>query len=257
MLKLTALILSILLLSSPAWAETWCDDVNMIGGYTFKNDTDKLADCSVAGNTLTIRDNPSYSTSSGKYDGAYTYDGNDATRNDDISSDVDGTIGSLVFWEKRITKNAWCGIVDIYESEDNLIRTYEHDDGRVYTDRQRGGSSIAAIPTVGDISDGAWHHIGVTWTTAGNMCQTFDGTFKSESCVAYTAGPNFTSAVAFVIGNRGPFTDGYKGIIDEVGLFTDVKDNTDINSIMDGLDVELASGHRIPTSLELRNVTIF
>ena len=102
----------------------------------------------------------------------------------------------------------------------------------------------------------------VTYGSYQHIAVTYNGTtitfYKDGSAIGTgsTTG-NVGSVTDFRIGRHG-FTAAYpySGNIDELALFTDAKSITDINDIMDNGLVQ-TSAHRIPTSLELRNVTIY
>jgi len=247
-LKLTALILLLILLSSPAWATNWCDSASPC--HTIENGSGtELTDSSSTGN-----------------DGTFTGAGEPAWYNADTPDtysswavDFDGS-DDMVTFDSTVTMAEDESIVVWFNSDDVVLanlfgRTADSvSSAWIWSATEirviaiDGSSNDFTVPT---ISTGTWYHLAVTKDSSSNYRVFQDGTESSSG--AWNDASDLTQITNLGRGwNNNDLI--YNGRLDEFAKITSQLDSTDINDIIDN---GLVGGQRIPTSLELRGVTLW
>jgi len=189
-------------------------------------DEDPLSDSSGNNNTAALKGDgePNY-TASGKFGGAYIWDGNnDYTTISDYSSiDVSLAYTILAAFKADNTSGDHC-IISITQDTNDRNTIKLADDYAVANNYN--GSFYGGTVSFTDTT--AWHHIALVNASAGNATGYLDGVEITGTVWSGTSGTAHGE-----IGRGEDDTRTFDGSIDEAALFSRALDSTEINAIMD------------------------
>lgn len=236
-------------------ATDWTQDANCVGAWLMEVDEDPITDSSVNSNTgaLKAANEPDYKTATppDTYSvGYYRFDGTDDYISFGSPSELDN-LGPLtmVTWFRggnRYNQAMFREGQSIGGGSTAMELHCPNTTGRLrFRVQNTASSAYAEVAKLSALaSNNVWYHIGVSW----------DGTPDNAGTELYVDGVNVAtggagsgtrrsgSAYYKVIGGVSPKSYAYKDL-DEFGMFSDVKDSTDINDMMDnGLYQEVAAG---------------
>ncbi len=246
------LVVLMLLITTPSLATNWCEDANIGGCWLLDVDSSSQTDASGNGNTGSV--SGATFTSSGQFDGGYVFDGSD----DYINLGSDSSIATLTFtyvaWIKtHATTNADANrsIFGSSTSSDGYQFIVNSTEKLEFVDQNQ----VVIATSTGTITNDTWTHIALTYNHTSNAW-----VFYINGVDAGNGTQDATVAIASIWTGARYHISGvieeFAGTEDELAIFNDIKDSTDITDMMNNGLVQ-AEAHRVPTSLELRNVTIY
>jgi len=207
-----------------------CED--MLALYHFDGDAD---DASGIGNDGTV--NGATFTASGKFGGAYSFDGSNdhiaADNVDDMITDYPLTISAWV----RTTSDTWGSVASLADSSSETSYVDIH--------IQPGGTPLAIVRTDSSfdaalssetINDGTWHNIVAVYTSSNQRDFFVDGELKASN----TVNKPFPALNNFNIGRLGRLSDTnyFLGEIDDVAVWNRALSAGEIESIYDSSSIQ-------------------
>jgi hypothetical protein len=132
--------------------------------------------------------------------------------------DPDYNEGSLSLWAKTSTTSSNIAYFTTYVDSSNFISLfYSHSSNELKASYKGGGTNKTAVTSEVIEGDGLWHHIVVTWDSAGDLLSLYlDGVLQDTN----DSLPTITgTAVTSSLGNNASGGQYFLGSIDEVSLF--------------------------------------
>ncbi len=242
--KILLLIVLSLFLSKPAEA-IWCDQASAQGCWLMDFDEDPIRDDSQNSNTgaLTSANNPDF-VASCQFGGCYDFDGSD-----DINLGQDSSIVftpntddfTIMAWIKTVGNGAVIAQA-AQTSESRQMYMYVQDSLVTYVGGTQTDSGVV-------VDTGNWEHVAVVnYDDSGTQKHRLVINGTTDDTVG-TSGSSTTS-LDVLIGARRSSTPNsgqafqFTGQVDEAAIFSDEKDDTDINDIIDNGLVQAAAAGR-------------
>lgn len=238
MMKRILLALLLLSLSNPAWATNWCEDANVVGCWDFSDGSGTtLTDQSSNNNDGSFKGSgePAWASISGTGAPSYvdymlTFDGSNDYVDLGTEDDFEG--------HTALTATVW-----INADDQNAMQRVLHKNGSWNIALGDQGSTFDI--TFGlyqsgfsyEISDltitySEWHHIAGSWDASGSWTIYIDGVVSGTP--GTKSGTTPTSSDPFRMGlDEDNSSSPFSGDMTENAYFSDAKDSTDINDIMD------------------------
>ena len=235
MMKKILLVIFLLLLSSPVFCTDWTQDANAVSTYLLNEASGDALD-STGSNDGTL-DGATQGVA-GVFDDAYSFDGNDNV-NFGTSVNFDLTTGTLMFHLYLDSQPGSTSDWGFLSKDDGGANVGDGNFSMGYytTDNKMNfalGNSTSPYNYVcasnSALSATTWYHVAGVFGGVSGMILYIDGVAQTDTD-AHQGGLNRAAAVMFV----GALRDGlweFQGDIDEVGIFNDRKDSTDIDDIM-------------------------
>lgn len=263
MMKKILLLILFLLFNSSAWATDWTSDGTCVLALTLEAGSGNPDDKSATNNTCTLGGGAAWASAHlpAAYSSYYIgFDGN----NDEIACGSDGAIDN--FTASGHTVTTW-----IYPDSDddpssgsgnyiwgknttNFCSFYTETTYQLrynlYNTSQANWVTSYSVNNVVGVS--AWYHVAVTHdgsVTATNVDIYVNGvevTYSTQTDGSGTKRSDASNNLAVGNYSTSAFGETYNGDIDEFAIFTEEKDSTDINDIMDnGLyEAPVAGGNK-------------
>ena len=153
---------------------------------------------------------------------------------DSSGSIINTSTGAFSLWAKiGVMESSGYFINYRVDSNNQIQLLYHAASNEVRMNYKAGGTETSAALTDAIENDGLWHHIAGTWDSSGDIKIYLDSNLKDTTASSGT----FTGTPAFCsIGSSGVSTSFFKGNIDEVILFNDELDSTEVSNLYnDGL----------------------
>lgn len=256
------LLILLLLWSNPAWATNWCEDANAVACYSIEEGSGiTTADLSSNSNTGNFKGSGEPAWDSGNvpgpgdgFNGTSNYSVDYDNVDDEINIGHDASIDSLT----TLTVVAWIYIDAlpsastydyILSQRDNSVNRWQlhinSDDepdglrGQIITS---GNNAVTYVDTV--TATGEWLHSAFRYDDGGDRKWDIfvDGVESGYSGETASTGTIVSAtSTPLSIGNRAVSLNRcWNGNIDELSIFDDIKDSTDINDMMTNGLVQVA-----------------
>ena len=234
-LKKILLLLSFVFIPCSVYATDWTQDANAIATYLLNEGVNGTAADSSDSLDLTPSGTPDQ-TVSGKFGAGVEFDGGSDRKLQISNSAFNVTTGDL-------TITCWIRADNLGQNNEGTINEYRSSGNTGYkfnvlqtnTFQLLGTAKATTVADNNSITFGSFIHLAAVKSDTGNDVTYYvGGVAKGGGAITDFAS---TTLGRFQVGVRRDGFREFDGIIDDNGLFSDAKNITDINSIMDnGLD---------------------
>lgn len=270
-MKKLLFIILFLLFSVNSYATNYCNDASISACYLVETGSGTtLYDSSSNGydGSFKASGEPGWATtvpsSDDGFNGISTYsltnDGTDdvITVSDKDEFDIpDGASLSVVVWVKFTTTTRELGIIGhcpVQVGTDNTMWYLTGDNG--VAGKVEGCDGNGCSTSNSAINDGEWHHLAyvIDGTTDNLSVLYVDGVAQTDTdSIGTTAAGAYSLTIGKVACDNRDYWDGY---LDEIAVFHRELSLAEIEDIIENGLTGGGAAHRIPTSTELRDVTL-